>query len=212
VTPRRGEERRWEIELGARVDASLRAWAPRAMSDIGAHRLTALVPVGAERGSERVLERLAGLGRRLGVAIGVSQPRPGLAEGTTSVREADDAALVARALAPEGGARAYQELGAYRYLAALAGTAAPDSPHAQAIATLAAYDTARGTDLLQTLEAFLRLRGVTATSRALLVHPNTLRQRLQRIGTLTGLDLEAEDLLSLELALKAHRLTDPLQG
>jgi DNA-binding PucR family transcriptional regulator len=47
---------------------------------------------------------------------------------------------------------------------------------------------------------------VTASARALYVHPNTVRQRLQRIEQVTGLDLGSEDLLSLELALKLARL------
>jgi DNA-binding PucR family transcriptional regulator len=38
------------------------------------------------------------------------------------------------------------------------------------------------------------------------VHPNTVRQRLQRIERIAGLDLPSEDLLSLELALMLARL------
>ena len=39
-----------------------------------------------------------------------------------------------------------------------------------------------------------------------LIHPNTLRQRVARIEELTGLDLDQDDLLSLELAIKLVRL------
>ena len=38
------------------------------------------------------------------------------------------------------------------------------------------------------------------------MHPNTVRQRLDRIERVAGLDLPQEDLLSLELALKLARL------
>ena len=83
----------------------------------------------------------------------------------------------------------------------------PDPRHAAALRALADYDAARRTDLLGTLEAHLAERGgVRATARALHVHPNTLRQRLERIEAVSGLDLAAEDLLSLELALKLARL------
>ena len=34
------------------------------------------------------------------------------------------------------------------------------------------------------------------------MHPNTLRQRLRRIGELTGLDLRADDWLEIEIAVK----------
>ena len=47
---------------------------------------------------------------------------------------------------------------------------------------------------------------VTASARALYVHPNTVRQRLERIERVAELDLPKEDLLSLELALKLARL------
>ena len=38
------------------------------------------------------------------------------------------------------------------------------------------------------------------------MHPNTVRQRLERIQRVAELDLSSEDLLSLELALKLVRL------
>jgi purine catabolism regulator len=70
-----------------------------------------------------------------------------------------------------------------------------------------AYDDDRGSQLLATLEAYLEHgRSTTATSRLLIIHVNTLRQRLQRIEELTGLDLTNEDLLALHLAIKLARL------
>ena len=60
---------------------------------------------------------------------------------------------------------------------------------------------------METLEQYLADRGrVTASARALYVHPNTVRQRLERIERVADLDLPEEDLLSLELALKLARL------
>jgi DNA-binding PucR family transcriptional regulator len=82
-----------------------------------------------------------------------------------------------------------------------------DDRHTVVIATLAAYDAKRRTALLQTLERHLGDRGaLAATARALFIHTNTLRQRLDRIEALTGIDLAQEDLLSLELAVKLARL------
>ena len=60
---------------------------------------------------------------------------------------------------------------------------------------------------MDTLERYLGARcSVAASARDLYIHPNTVRQRLERIQQVTGLDLQAEDLLSLELALKVARL------
>ncbi len=54
---------------------------------------------------------------------------------------------------------------------------------------------------------YLAARGrARATAEALFIHPNTLRQRLERIEALTGMPLAEMDLLSLELSLKVHRL------
>ena len=61
--------------------------------------------------------------------------------------------------------------------------------------------------LLDTLEEYLaQRRSVAETARTLYIHPNTLRQRLARIERVTGLALEDEDLLALELAVKLVRL------
>ena len=69
------------------------------------------------------------------------------------------------------------------------------------------YDRDRNANLVDTLERYLAARcSVAASARALYIHPNTVRQRLERIQQITKLDLREEDLLSLELALKVARL------
>src|SRR5205807_7936040 len=79
--------------------------------------------------------------------------------------------------------------------------------HQQALDRLADYDARRGTQLLQTLEGYLDGRGnVVGSSRALYIHPNTLRQRLSRIERVAGLDLEREDWLSLAISVKLVKL------
>jgi DNA-binding PucR family transcriptional regulator len=80
-----------------------------------------------------------------------------------------------------------------------------------AVAKLADYDRDRGASLLPTLEEFLSRRGnISATSDALYVHPNTLRQRLRRIGELSGIDLRRDDWLMVEIAVKMVRLRSAL--
>jgi DNA-binding PucR family transcriptional regulator len=76
-----------------------------------------------------------------------------------------------------------------------------------AVDQLVDYDAKRRTSLLDTLERYLaERRSVIESARALFIHPNTLRQRLGRIEELTGLSLDDDDLLSLELAIKLARL------
>ena len=46
---------------------------------------------------------------------------------------------------------------------------------------------------------------IQVAAEALYVHPNTLRQRLRRIGELSGLDLRKDDWLMVEIAVKMVR-------
>jgi GAF domain-containing protein len=197
--------------LAERAEVHLRRLAPGTLCDTGRRQLRALLPLSRPRGSEelRGLDAALGeLGRSERVAIGRSDPRTGAAGSSESLREAADAAQIAHALmAGEGGTMAYSDLGAYRYLVRMPLDEAPNDVHFRAVRRLADYDRERRTQLLDTLERYLRdRRSIATTARALYVHPNTLRQRLNRIEELSGLDLANEDLLSLELAVKLARL------
>ncbi len=80
------------------------------------------------------------------------------------------------------------------------------------MARLARYDRERSTSLLPTLAEYLARRGsITATSEALFVHANTLRQRLRRIADLTRIDVKRDDWLMIEIALKLLKLEDALR-
>ncbi|CND58635.1 CdaR family transcriptional regulator [Mycobacterium tuberculosis] len=82
------------------------------------------------------------------------------------------------------------------------------APFAQQIARpLKEYDQAHGTHLTETLRTFLDMGGaVGATSRALYLHPNTLRHRLSRIEALTGRDpLRFDDRVALAIAVWTSR-------
>jgi DNA-binding PucR family transcriptional regulator len=147
------------------------------------------------------------LGQSTGAAIGLSEVRDTPDEASRAYREAVDAATIGRALLGDGGAIAYSQLGAYRYLVHIAPDAAPHDQMRAAVDQLIDYDARRRTVLLDTLERYLaERRSVIESARALFIHPNTLRQRLGRIEELTGLQLDDDDLLSLELAIKLARL------
>ncbi len=135
------------------------------------------------------------------------RPASATADAADAYREARDAATIARALVHDGGAIAYSQVGAYRYLVQIGADDAPRDRMRAAVDRLIAYDRRRRTALLDTLERYLsERRSVIESARALYIHPNTLRQRLGRIEELTGLELDSDDLLSLELAIKLARL------
>jgi GAF domain-containing protein len=199
------DARPWPV-VAERIETRLRNLEAGALVDPGRDALRALLPLApaATHGGVASLRELAA---SEGVAIGMSAVRSGAGGAGQSLRQAHDAATIARALAPDGGALAYDDLGAYRYLVHLAIDDAPHDRLCEAVERLLDYDARRETQLLATLEQYLADRRVgTATARKLFIHANTLRQRLDRIEKLTGIELASEDLLSLELAVKLVRL------
>ncbi len=196
-------------EAAEALGRGLAALQPRAAVEAGPGPVRAALPLGAgapER-VEEVLRACHELGGQVRAAIGVSQLRASGAEATRAYREALDAATIGRALLHDGGAIAYSQLGAYRYLVHIAAEAAPRDRMREAVDVLIAYDKRRRSSLLDTLERYLaERRSVIESARALFIHPNTLRQRLARIEELTGVELDHDDLLSLELAIKLARL------
>jgi GAF domain-containing protein len=196
-------------DLAARVQASLGRLYPRAFFDARHDCLRALAPLPTgDRGAVEALGRVCDeLARQEGLSIGLSDVDRGAAGARRRIREAADAARIGRSLAGAGGAIQYDQLGAYRYLVHLEPGEAPRDRFAQAVEALMEYDTRRRAQLAETLERFLGARcSVAGTARTLFIHPNTVRQRLERIEQVTGLDLREDDLLSLELALKVARL------
>jgi sugar diacid utilization regulator len=196
-------------ELAGRLETRLRRIYPRVFFDSRYDRVRALapVPMGEAAAVSRMQAACQPLGREEGLVVGLSDVDRGAASARRRMREAADAASIGRSLVAEGGSVSYEQLGAYRYLVHLELDEAPHDRYRQAVEELIAYDGRRGARLVETLEQFLADRGgVTASARALYVHPNTVRQRLERIERVAGLELQNEDLLSLELALKLARL------
>jgi sugar diacid utilization regulator len=200
----------------ARLERTLRQARPGTVCDANGRRLRACIPArtaGVEA-ARTVAAGLDAIGREHGVVLGLSTSRRGPAGARATLGEAHDAAAVALALLDGGGVLSYGDMGAYRYLVGLLETGGPDDELRTAVDRLVEYDAARHTQLLTTLELFLSNgRSSTTTSRALTVHVNTLRQRLERIESLTGLDLDSQDLLALQLAIKvAHLRPAPGSG
>jgi GAF domain-containing protein len=139
---------------------------------------------------------------------GVCAEASSFAEGFEEARRA----MVGRTvLGREPGVTTFEELGAYKYLLRIALEGGVRDATIDAIARIADYDRQRGASLLNTLEEFLRRRGnISATAEALFVHPNTLRQRLRRIGELSGVDLRRDDWLVVEIAVKMVKLRGAL--
>lgn len=187
------------------LEGALAQLLPRTLVDRDGETVRGLVRV-PRGGASSVSETLRGRHAELGdhVRIGLSGACADPAAYAAAFDEARHALLAAGALVRHPPVIAYDELGALRYVLRLSaeGAGARDAT-VESVGRLAAYDAERQTQLLATLDEFLRRRGnISATAQALFVHPNTLRQRLRRIAELADIDLRRDDWLEVEIAVK----------
>ena len=198
--------------VAQRVEAELLSRRLRSLVVGQGERTVALLPALADgRGRILAADMLAALegnfpGLRL--AAGISRPAMKLDALRRAAEEADTA--LALALLPEETNRVAEggELGLYRLLLPLRGSEALAAFREETLGALAEYDQVNGTDLLRTLETYFAQRGnLSRTAEALFIHRNSLLYRMERIATITGLDLEdPEARLRLQVALKARRI------
>jgi len=210
-------ERPHVVIAAVRVDDALEraiaSLARGALIDRSDQSLRALAPVTPE-GDGRFIGELRRIHADFGsdAAIGVSSVCVGAAALGHGFEESRHALLGAAVTRRDSGVLGYDELGPYKYLLRIALDPTARDSTIDAVAKLADYDRERSASLLATLEEFLGRRGnISATSDALFVHPNTLRQRLRRIADLTGIDLRRDDWLMIEIAVKMVRLRAALE-
>jgi sugar diacid utilization regulator len=194
--------------LSDELERALATAAPGSLFDRRDDSMRALLLIPAA-GEAQLLDRIrtarSSLEEPLG--IGVSNACQGAASFPAGFEEARHALLGTTVLQGSPDVMTYEELGPYKYLLRMPFDSGVRDAHRQAVARIAEYDHQRSTSLLRTLEEFLRRRGnISATAEALYVHPNTLRQRLRRIGELSGLDLRKDDWLMVEIAVKMVKL------
>jgi len=141
------------------------------------------------------------------VSAGVGSAGEGAGGLTRSAAEARVAADYARVRSGGGGIATAAEAGSFRVL--LAGLERPAQiAFAQAVlGPIIAQDRARGSHLLESLDAFVRDGGHwQRVADALHLHVNTLRYRIGRVEQLTGRSLASfEERVNFYLALEALR-------
>ncbi len=194
------------------LERALRMAAPGSLFDRREDSLRALVKLPTPS-ADALLDRVRRIHADLAqaVSIGVSSVCEGEAAFADGFAEAQQALLGTLVLRGEPTVLSYEDLGAYKYLLRVAVDGGVRDATVDAVSRLAEYDAQRGAQLVTTLEEFLRRHGnISATSEALYVHPNTLRQRLRRIAELSGLDLRRDDWLLIEIAVKMVKLQQAL--
>jgi DNA-binding PucR family transcriptional regulator len=158
--------------------------------------LTRTGPVSAAR-------ELADLAKRAGVTIAVTGPA-GWSSLVAAHRQAARLAATMLRLGRTGESATPDDLG----VAGLVGAAEVDvRAHVRhVLGAVLDYDDQRGTDLVGTLHAYFAAgQSPTRAATSLHIHPNTVQQRLDRIGALLGAGWQSPArALDIQVALRLH--------
>jgi sugar diacid utilization regulator len=197
-----GVERHRAAQVAARLAGELRGLA-------GEHdgRVVLVAPADDPLAVARQLhDRVDAAGGRstVGVARGTGGP-VGVADAYPEARRCLDTLLT---LGRSGEVSDPAGLGLARLLLGQNGPEELAAFIESAVGPVLAYDERRGTGLVATLEAWFAAGARPAeTAKRLHVHPNTVAQRLDRIGTLLGDDWrDPGRALDVQLALRLSRL------
>lgn len=141
------------------------------------------------------------------VSVGVGGLHLGLSGIAKSHQEAQQALRVSR-LWGNGHLTFYDELETYQLL--LQSTEQLDLSKVSlgALDTLVEYDRRTNSELTKTLEVYLQCNGnITKATKALHIHRNTMKYRLEKIVDLSNIDLDdAEQRFELQLNLKINKM------
>lgn len=137
------------------------------------------------------------------VSIGIGRPDHGIPGIRRSHQEARQALTLGRRLHGSGHVTDYDDLGIYRLILAAEGLPELRAFQDESLQELVEYDRIHSSNLVETLEAFFAANCSPKEAASLLnVHRNTVLYRLDRIGSITGQDLDDPEVrLRLHLAL-----------
>jgi purine catabolism regulator len=142
---------------------------------------------------------------------GVGAPALDLADWRASFRQAGQALEMARRLG-ETKPLYYSDLSVYRLLFQIEHSPELIAFQEETLGPLLAHEGA--SELIHTLETYFSHNGnLSQTAEALFIHRNTLIYRMERIASITGMDLDnPENRLAIQLALRIYRMVGTKPG
>ncbi len=198
------------------VENIIKAYCPGSLIHSDHGELTGLVRVRGEPSIGKLARQLdavcSSVTKRRTVlqTVGISALTTDPERYPAAYGEALEALSVGASNLGHGHAYTYERVAPYIYVHRIASDPrARSDPLRAKFLPLVEYDTNKRTQLLRTLRHYLECRGNSSeTCRVLRIHRNTLRQRLTRIETITGIDLdEKENWFAYQLGV---RLTEIL--
>jgi len=141
-------------------------------------------------------------------SVGIGNLANGVGELARSHIEARQALRLTRRAGGRGRVASYRSLGAFRLLLEVQSPDALRRFVNELLGTLLQYAQSRDTPLLETLEALAAARWVRrAAARHLGIHINSMSYRVERIQSLTGLQLDdPETRVAISIALRARAM------
>jgi purine catabolism regulator len=142
------------------------------------------------------------------LTVGVGGPAGGVHNLAQALGEARQALQLGERLLGNGRVIAFADLGIFTFLLRSHAPEALRAFYGATLGRLAAYDEARGAELLPTLEAYFASRcSPDATAKRLHLHRNSLLYRLRRIEEIAGVRLhDPETRLQLHLGLRVGQI------
>ena len=141
-------------------------------------------------------------------SIGIGRLHYSVSEICRSFQEARQALSLGRFRQPENGITCYEDLGVLKLLSHIR-TEELDDFAQETLEALIAYDSHNGTDLLRTLEIYFQENeSLPLAAEKLFIHANTLRNRLKKIESILGVNLNQADVrVRFYVACQALRIT-----
>ncbi len=168
------------------------------------------VPETARRLAAQIQRYVKGLLPDLTVSIGIGRYTTDPAQLPDAYSEAEVALEIGHRIHGPSSVSTFEGAGTYKLLFRVLqeDPAELESFYDDTLAPVVAYDSRYGTELVRTLTTYLRNDASTVKTAAdLFAHRHTIRYRLDRVGELTGLDVDkSEDRESLTLGIKVMQL------
>ncbi len=146
----------------------------------------------------------------LKITFGIGRAYNGILNLNKSFKEAMETIHIGKIVCPGRAVISFQELIVYHVLNSGTSRLNLESLYRSTVARLADFDKENNMDFIHTLEVFFKCRqNMSQSAKELHIHRNTLIYRIEKIKDVLKSDLEdAEELLQLQLGLKASRLLE----
>jgi sugar diacid utilization regulator/putative methionine-R-sulfoxide reductase with GAF domain len=207
----RGRQDRLDSALGGLI----RSRFPGALTLVRSASAVFLVPEdlagdlpAVERLAGQILAAAAPVMKPGSASVGIGNVAHGVGELARSHMEARQALRLTRRAGGRGRVASYRSLGAFRLLLEVQSPDALRRFVEELLGPLLEYAQSRDTPLLDTLEALSAARWIRrAAARKLGIHINSMTYRVERIETLTGLQLDdPETRVAISIALRARAM------